>query len=104
VSGLFGQLSFRCRVGHAYSVPELVASKEAVLEARMWSAVFAFEEMDSMIAGLLRHALARDLGDDACRQRAVLAGRQAARLREVIQADRPLVPPHDEMSGAATTP
>lgn len=96
-------VSFRCRVGHAYSVPELVASKEGMLEARLWAAVFAFEEMDSLMAGLVRHALARDLDEDACRQRSVLARRQAGRLREVIQADRPLVPPHDEVGGAVTT-
>lgn len=81
---------FTCRVGHAYSTDELIAGKEAALEARLWEAVYAFEEMAVLLADLDRYRLAElDMG--ACRERAALAGEQALRLRSIVQADHPLV-------------
>jgi hypothetical protein len=40
---------FACRVGHVYSVKDVLAAKEEQLENRVWSAVVACEE----VAGLL---------------------------------------------------
>lgn len=85
-------VSFRCRVGHVYSVVEVITAKESVLEARMWSAVFAFEELSALLDGLDGHRLTDHVGAVACRDRLALARRQAQRLREIVQADRPLVP------------
>lgn|SRR5215831_8514850 len=37
--------AFRCRIGHAYSLPEVLASMEATLERRLWNVVAAMEEL-----------------------------------------------------------
>ena len=92
-------LSFRCRVGHAYSVVELITAKETTLETRLWSAVFAFEELQALVTELDAHG-AGSMDSGACRDRATLAGRQAERLRAIIQDDRPLAPISAAMGGA----
>ena len=84
-------VTFRCRVGHAYSVVELLTAKETVLEERMWSAVFAYEELTSMLTELAEIGLLGGLDLDACGQRAGAARGNAARLRAVLQEDRSLV-------------
>jgi two-component system chemotaxis response regulator CheB len=94
-------MTFRCRVGHAYSLVELVTAKETTLETRLWSAVFAFEELQALLTELDAHGLAESLDSGACRDRAALAGRQAERLRAIIQDDRPLAPTSAAMGGAA---
>ena len=93
-------VSFHCRVGHAYSVVELITAKESALEARMWSAVFGFEELAALLSGLDDLGLADDLTADSGRDRAALALRQAGRLRAIVQDDRPVVPPSRAMGGA----
>ena len=82
--------AFTCLVGHSYSVEELIAGKETALEGRLWEAVHAFEEMAILLAALERHHLTDGLDTVACQQRATLAREQAAGLRSIIQADRPL--------------
>ncbi len=85
-----GHATFVCRVGHAFSTAELIAGKESALETRMWEAVYAFEELAVRLSGLDRHHLAQEAGAAAGRQRTAQAQEQAARLRSIIQADRPL--------------
>jgi hypothetical protein len=93
-------VSFRCRVGHAYSVAELITAKESALEARMWSAVFGFEELSALLSNLDDLGLAAHLAAGSGRDRATLARRQAARLRAIVQDDRPVVPSIWAMGGA----
>lgn len=93
-------ISFRCRVGHAYSIVELITAKEFALETRMWSAVFGFDELAALLAGLDGHHLTDHLGAETCRDRLALALRQAARLRAIVQDDRPVVPSNRAMGGA----
>ena len=88
-------VTFQCRVGHVYSVQELVTAKESTLETRMWSSVFAFEELEALLIGLGAHGLTDQLGTAACRERAAVARGQAQRLRAIIQDDRPLMPRAD---------
>jgi two-component system chemotaxis response regulator CheB len=82
--------SFTCRIGHTYSLEELLVGKESALETRMWEAVYAFEEMAALLTDLDRHGLAQGIGPAACRERAGLTREQAIRLRSLIQVDRPL--------------
>ena len=96
-------VAFSCRVGHAYSVAELVTGKEAALEESMWRAIYAFEELDALLSGLDRHELTEGLGLESCRQRAALARRQATLLRSIIDADRPLAG-HAKDSASGHTP
>lgn len=87
-----GHAAFTCRVGHSFSTNELIAGKKSALESRMWEAVYAFEELAELLSDLDRHHLAETVGPEACRQRATQAQEQAARLRSVIQVDRPVTP------------
>src|SRR5262249_39727243 len=74
------QLLFRCRVGHVYALPELLAGKERRLELRLWSVVAALDELA---------ALLRDVGSDPERRRR--AERHAATVRQIIEESVPLV-------------
>ena len=94
-------VSFRCRVGHAYSIVELITAKESALEVRMWSAVFGFEELTALLGDLDGHRLIEHLGAASCRDRAALAREQAERVRGIVQDDRPLLPSDRAMGGAA---
>src|SRR5215470_10322777 len=83
-------VSLACRVGHTYSLAELVLAKDAALEATLWRAVFAFEELEALLSDLRTHGFTETFGADACRARAELAREQASRLRAIIEADRTL--------------
>jgi len=87
-------LTFSCRVGHAYGLSELVLAKDAALEATLWRAAFAFEELEALLSDLLKHGLAEAFGADACRVRADQAREQTSRLRAIIEADRTLTERH----------
>ena len=80
---------FSCRVGHAYGVAEVVLAKEAALETVLWRAVFAFEELEALLADLSRHRLPW-FGADSSFTREKGAREQATRLRAIIETDRPL--------------
>lgn len=83
------RLVFKCRVGHAYGLEELLVGKEAHIEASMWVAVFAYEEF----AAILRNLLSRDgpdadvIDDDQYRRRIEHAERTAKALRALIDGD-----------------
>ena len=94
--------AYTCRVGHAFSTDELIAGKEAALESRMWEAVYAFEELAVLLSDLDRHGVARRIGREACRRRAGQAQEQAARLRSIIQVDRPVT--SSEPAGSGPVP
>jgi two-component system chemotaxis response regulator CheB len=85
-------LSFRCRIGHAYSLGELLAAKEHRLEERLWMAVRSLEELGE----LLEEMDARGLGSDAVsewhlRSRAQAARSNAGLLRWMLARERPVV-------------
>ncbi len=96
-------VTLACRVGHAYSVAELVTGKEAALEEDMWRAVYAFEELDALLADLQPHRLTDGFGSEACRKRCALARRQAMLLRSIIEADSTLAE-HAEDSASGGRP
>jgi two-component system, chemotaxis family, protein-glutamate methylesterase/glutaminase len=86
-----GLLSFRCRVGHAFSGETLLPMKEDMLETALWTAVELYEEI------VILH---RDLGDRAraskraslaiaFERRARLAMSQAKKVRAILVTDRP---------------
>lgn len=56
VEGRQGRLVYRCRVGHTYSLGELLAGKEEQLEARLWSALATQEELIELLEGAARVA------------------------------------------------
>lgn len=87
--------AFRCRIGHAYSLPEVLASMEDTLERRLWSVVAAMEELADFLAVASRHRLAH-VTPDAFRDRSDAIREHAQVVRSVIEAERPL-----RLNGAA---
>src|SRR5688572_30172160 len=83
------RLVFKCRVGHAYGLEDLLVGKEEHIERTIWAAVFAYEE----IAAILRDVARRDGRDtdgidDAQTQRRIERAEQIARgLRGLIDRD-----------------
>ena len=81
-------LVFECRVGHTYSVEELLIAKEERLHERMWTAYTALTEMVALLGDFEREA------DDENRRRYVdraeVARTQAGRLRRLIEDNTPL--------------
>jgi two-component system, chemotaxis family, protein-glutamate methylesterase/glutaminase len=90
--GKRGDLVFECRVGHTYSVEELLVAKEERLHARLWTAYTALTEL----AALLDDLAARAATDDSRRryaERSEVARAQAAGLRRLIEDNRPVTLP-----------
>jgi two-component system, chemotaxis family, protein-glutamate methylesterase/glutaminase len=67
------QVSFRCRVGHAYSAASLIADQERGVEDALWAAMRALEE---------KAALATRISEGTTDQR------WFQRLREQVESDR----------------
>lgn len=88
VSAIQDHLRFRCRIGHTYSLAELIAAKEERIEGFLWAPVTALTEL----AALLREASAAGYVagiSEACEERAERALRQVEMLREVIDQNEP---------------
>lgn len=99
VEGRKGHLVYRCRVGHTYSLAELLAGKEEQLETRLWSALATQEELIELLEDAARVAAAQGIPEAAraCRDRAESAREQRDRLRRAIDDNR-AVELHDELS------
>jgi hypothetical protein len=85
-------LLFICRIGHTFSLTELLASKETDLEERGWSAVLAAEEMVALLGDLLR---------DGRFQADEVSETLAASLRTALRNDRALQLPSDRRDGSS---
>src|SRR5262249_7461822 len=94
-------LRFECRIGHVYSLLELIVSKEKDLEDALWAPVTALDEL----ATLLRDAVAAGQaggsreGDEARAARALAPAevlRQLIMENEPIPLNRPSKAPADE--------
>jgi hypothetical protein len=72
-------LTFRCGIGHTFSLEELLASKEMRLEEALWTAVSAIEELGGVL---------RDL--DAFPERRQLLERQARLIKDVLELNDPV--------------
>lgn len=87
--GKRADLVFQCRVGHTYSVEELLVAKEERLHARLWTAYTSLVEL----VALLVDVAAREASEDGRRryaERSEGARAQAARLRRLIEDNSPL--------------
>jgi two-component system chemotaxis response regulator CheB len=81
--------AFRCRIGHAYSLPEVLAAKEDRLEPRLWEAVSSLEELADFLETASRERFAH-VDPDSYRRRGTAARDHAVVLRSVINSERPL--------------
>lgn len=100
--GHAGHLNFQCRIGHAFSLRDLLAAKEDVIESRLWTAVVAFEELIALLADLERRAEpgSREPAPYAARIRQAEA--HVKLLRQVLEANAPLDLGHIDSSGRKT--
>ena len=87
--GKRSDLVFACRVGHTYSVDDLLIAKEERLQARLWTAYTALTE----IVALLDDLAMRERDEDGRRrygERSATARAQAMRLRRLIEDNKPV--------------
>jgi two-component system chemotaxis response regulator CheB len=82
-----GYLHFECRIGHAYSLRDLLAAKEERIEERLWAAVVAFEEVAALL-GELESQRGVPESPYAARSRGAVAHARA--LRAIIDEDVPI--------------
>jgi len=81
--------AFRCRIGHAYSLVEVLAVMEEMVERRLWEVVASLEELADLLDAASRHQL-NSLDRRAAQMRSAGARDHALTLRAVIDAERPL--------------
>ena len=84
-------VTFFCWIGHEYSLGEMLAAKEEIIEGRLWIAYSALEEIAIVVEQLEASGFA--LSDpEGYRNRATIARSQANKIRSAIESDRPLIP------------
>jgi two-component system chemotaxis response regulator CheB len=79
-------LRFRCRVGHGYSVENLLADQDESAEAALWAAVRSLEELARLTRQMAAQWRERSSAERAREldQRATENDRNAQRIRELI--------------------
>ena len=92
--GTRSDLVFECRVGHTFTVQELLVAKEERLHDRLWTSYTALAELVALLTDLAAH----DRSDDCARRygdRRARARAQGEGLRRLIDDNRPLALPDD---------
>jgi two-component system, chemotaxis family, protein-glutamate methylesterase/glutaminase len=81
-------VSYRCRVGHAYTMNTLVARHVDTLERTLWSAYRALEERSAMSRRIARRLGDRGRKESAGRfeRQAELSARQAGELKALLDS------------------
>src|SRR5690349_1142526 len=83
-----GHLRFRCRIGHVYSLAEVIEGKERRLEDLLCAPVTALEELATLLRDVL--AAGRAIGArEAFEARAERALGHARTIRSVIEENEP---------------
>ncbi|HEU5362144.1 MAG TPA: chemotaxis protein CheB [Gaiellaceae bacterium] len=83
-----GTASYRCRVGHAYTLNNLLARQGDSVERALWTAYRALEERSAMSRRVARRLAERGREESAARfeRQAETAERNAAELKDVLDA------------------
>jgi two-component system chemotaxis response regulator CheB len=91
--------SYRCRVGHAFSMNSLAAKHAESVERALWSAYRALEERAAVSERIARRLERNGRGPSAARfeRQANQAARQAAELKDVLDTIEPAVDAGDEV-------
>lgn len=85
-----GFLHFVCRIGHAFSLSEVTAAKEAAIESALRGCEVAFAEMVQLLDDIDREGLRAPVSEGQRSERRALVERQLAQVRAIIEQDRPL--------------
>jgi two-component system chemotaxis response regulator CheB len=99
VEGRGRRLRFRCRIGHLYTLEEVIAGKEQLIENHLWAAVTALSELETLLdeetpPRAKDAARARSRPGSIARaftDRAKVAARQQKAVRRVLAETRPTV-------------
>src|SRR5262245_9817807 len=88
--GEHGHLTLIRRVGHKYSLPDLLVAKEERLEERLWAALHGIQELAELLEDLLAYADRQHLPQigKAFRVRAKRAVEDGIVLRRIIEENR----------------
>jgi two-component system, chemotaxis family, protein-glutamate methylesterase/glutaminase len=80
--------SYRCRVGHAYTLNSLIARHDETVERALWSAYRALEEQSAMSHRVGRRLAERGRKESASRfeRRAAVAAGRAEDLKAILDA------------------
>jgi two-component system chemotaxis response regulator CheB len=83
-----GTMSYRCRVGHAYTLNNLAARQTETVERALWSAYRALEERAAMSRRLARRLADRGREESAARfeRQAEVAEDRAGELKAVLDS------------------
>jgi two-component system chemotaxis response regulator CheB len=83
-----GTASYRCRVGHAYTLENLLARQGETVERALWTAYRALEERSAMSQRVARRLADRGREESAerFRRQAEIAETRAAELKTVLDA------------------
>ena len=86
-----GVPTYRCRVGHAYTLNSLAAEHTLAVEQAMWTAYRALEEHASMSRRVARRLAERGRSESAGRfeRQAEISTKQAADLRRILHELEP---------------
>ena len=81
-------LRFRCRIGHVYSLQDLIEAKERRLEDLLLAPITALDELATLLREVV--AMGREIGPpEHFESRAARADRHAATIRAVIEENEP---------------
>ena len=82
-------LRFRCRVGHVYSLQEMIAAKERRLDELLLAPVTALDELVALLRDVV--AMGNASGPPGLYEaRAAAAARLSHRIRELIEENEPI--------------
>jgi hypothetical protein len=95
IEGARRTMFFQCRVGHTFGLVDLLASKEQIIEARLWRALYALEEYADLLDDL-GPANAELPRRELIQRRNAMARQHARALRGVLEAEAPLTFDPDE--------
>jgi len=83
-----GTSSYRCRVGHAYTLQNLLVRHGETVERALYTAYRALEERSAMSRRVARRLAERSRAESSARfeRQAEIAARQAAELKQLLNA------------------
>jgi two-component system chemotaxis response regulator CheB len=87
-----GHLHFTCRVGHSFSLTEVLTSLEEFLEDTVWAAIRASEELAALLHDAIdfRSRMPDGVPDGTYERRRRRAVDQAAALRAIVERNEPI--------------
>jgi hypothetical protein len=85
-----GFLQFVCRIGHAFSLSEVMAAKEAAIEAALRECEVACAEMIQLLDDIEREDVSAPVSAETRAERRASLERHLDLVRAVIERDRPL--------------